>query len=108
MFTFILSVSMGISTILSPFLGAIAGTYGAKKRFLMFFCYGAVLFTGLLYFVGEGDYVSGALYFIFANIGFAGGNVFYNAFCQRYQMKKILGRYLVLDGLWDISEEVSY
>lgn len=92
LFTFILSVSMGISAVLSPFLGAIADTYRAKKRFLMFFCYGAILFTGLLYFVGEGDYISGAIYFIFANIGFAGGNVFYNAFLPEISNEKNIGK----------------
>jgi MFS-type transporter involved in bile tolerance (Atg22 family) len=41
-------LSMAISAILSPFLGAVADTSGSKKRFLMTFCYGAILVTGLL------------------------------------------------------------
>ncbi len=48
-FTFVVSLSMAISAILSPFLGAVADTSGSKKRFLMAFCYGAILFTGFLY-----------------------------------------------------------
>jgi len=59
-FTFTISLSMAISAFFSPLLGAIADTSGSKKRFLMFFCYMAVLFTGLLYVVREGNYWRGA------------------------------------------------
>src|SRR4030066_1713603 len=55
-FTFSVSISMAISAIFSPFLGAVADASGSKKRFLMAFCYIAILFTGLLYFIHEGDY----------------------------------------------------
>src|SRR5512139_2846247 len=80
LFTFSVALSMALSACISPFLGAIADASGSKKRFLMAFCYTAVAFTGLLYFVQEGRYWIGACFFIFANIGFAAGNVFYNAF----------------------------
>jgi UMF1 family MFS transporter len=91
-FTFSISVSMAISAVLSPFLGAVADSSGTKKRFLMVFCYVAVLFTGLLYFVREGDYWRGAIFFIIANIGFAGGNVFYNAFLPEISTDQNIGR----------------
>jgi UMF1 family MFS transporter len=91
-FTFSISISMAISAVLSPFLGAVADASGTKKRFLMVFCYVAVLFTGLLYFVGEGDYWRGAIFFIIANIGFAGGNVFYNAFLPEISTDQNIGR----------------
>ena len=91
-FTFSVSISMAISAVLSPFLGAVADSSGTKKRFLMVFCYVAVLFTGLLYFVGEGDYWMGAIFFIIANIGFAGGNVFYNAFLPEISTDQNIGR----------------
>ena len=79
-FTFSVALSMAISAVLSPFLGAVADASASKKRFLMVFCYTAILFTGLLYFVHAGNYWRGAIFFIIANIGFAGGNVYYNAF----------------------------
>jgi len=79
-FTFSVALSMAISAVLSPFLGAVADASASKKRFLMVFCYIAILFTGLLYFVHAGNYWRGAIFFIIANIGFAGGNVYYNAF----------------------------
>src|SRR5512136_2639569 len=50
-FTFAVSLSMVISALFSPLLGAVADTSGSKKKFLMTFCYTAVLFTGLLYYV---------------------------------------------------------
>jgi UMF1 family MFS transporter len=91
-FTFSISISMAISAVLSPFLGAVADSSGTKKRFLMVFCYIAVLFTGLLYFVHEGDYWMGAVFFILGNIGFAGGNVFYNAFLPEISTDQNIGR----------------
>jgi hypothetical protein len=79
-FTFSVALSMAISAALAPLLGAVADASASKKRFLMVFCYIAILFTGLLYFVHAGNYWRGAIFFIIANIGFAGGNVYYNAF----------------------------
>jgi UMF1 family MFS transporter len=92
LFTFIVSISMAISAIISPFLGAMADAYGSKKRFLIVFCYIGILFTGLLYFVREGNYWRGAIFFILANIGFAGGNVYYNAFLTEISTEKNIGR----------------
>ena len=91
-FTFTISLSMAISAIFSPFLGAVADASGSKKRFLMVFCFTGVLFTGLLYFVHAGDYWMGAIFFIIANIGFAEGNVFYNAFLPEISTDQNIGR----------------
>jgi UMF1 family MFS transporter len=91
-FTFTVSLSMAISAVLSPFLGAVADFSGSKKRFLMVFCYTAILFTGLLYLVHAGDYLIGALFFIISNIGFAGGNVYYNAFLPEISNDQNIGR----------------
>jgi UMF1 family MFS transporter len=83
---------MAVSAVLSPLLGAVADFAGWKKRFLMGFCTMGVLFTGLLYFVREGDTGRGALFFILANLGFAGGNVYYNAFLPEIATDKNIGR----------------
>jgi len=91
-FAFAVSFSMAISAILSPFLGAVADASGLKKRFLMAFCYLAILFTGLLYFIHAGDAWMGATFFILANIGFSGGNVFYNAFLPEISTDQTIGR----------------
>jgi MFS transporter, UMF1 family len=99
-FTFSISLSMAISAVFSPFLGAVADASGMKKRFLMIFCYSAVLFTGLLYFVHAGDYWMGAVFFIIANIGFAGGNVFYNAFLPEISTTDNIGRVSGMGWAW--------
>jgi len=91
-FTFTVSLSMTLSALISPFLGAVADASGSKKRFMMVFCYAAVLFTGLLYFVHGGDYWKGGIFFIIANIGFAEGNVFYNAFLPQISNQQNIGR----------------
>jgi UMF1 family MFS transporter len=91
-FTFTVSISMALSALFSPFLGAVADAYGSKKRFLMVFCFAGVLFSGLLYFVHAGDYWMGAIFFIIANIGFAEGNVFYNAFLPEISTEQNIGR----------------
>jgi len=92
LFTFSVALSMAISAVLSPFLGAVADASASKKRFLMVFCYTAILFTGLLYFVHAGNYWRGAVFFIIANIGFAGGNVYYNAFLPEISTDENIGR----------------
>jgi UMF1 family MFS transporter len=76
----------------APLLGAIADYSQTKRRFLIFYCYTGVLFTGLLYFIHEGDYWMGALFYIIASVGFAGGNVFYNAFLPDIATPRTMGR----------------
>jgi UMF1 family MFS transporter len=91
-FTFSVAFSMVVSAVLSPLLGAVADASASKKKFLMVFCYTAILFTGLLYFVQAGNYWRGAIFFIIANIGFAGGNVYYNAFLPEISTDENIGR----------------
>ncbi|MBC8230535.1 MFS transporter [bacterium] len=91
-FTFTVSVAMAIVALSAPVLGAIADFSGAKKRFLAVFCYVAVIFTGLLYFIGEGDYWLGALFFIIANVSFASSNVFYNALLPEITTDENIGK----------------
>ena len=94
-FTFTVSVSLAISALVAPVLGAIADYSRVKKKMLVFFWLVGVVFTGLLFFTGEGTYLKAAILFILANIGFAAGNVFYNAFlpeiCREEQMGWVSG-----------------
>src|SRR3569832_916626 len=64
---------------LAPVLGAIADQGGAKKKFLLFFTAMGVVMTGALYLVEQGAWPWAVLLYILASIGFAGGNVFYDA-----------------------------
>lgn len=64
----------------APFLGAISDFSASKKKFLMVFCYGGSLFSILLYFCGTGDVWLAMIFFVLSQIGFVGGNIFYDAF----------------------------
>lgn len=64
----------------APVLGAIADFSSTKKRFLMVFCYVGSLFSILLGLCGPGDVWLAMLIFVVAQIGFVGGNIFYDAF----------------------------
>lgn len=72
-------IAMLTVAVISPFLGAIADFSASKKRFLFIFSAITWLFTGLLFFVQEGDVFLGMLFFIIAEIGYRSGQVFYNS-----------------------------
>jgi len=72
-------IAMLVVAILSPILGALADFSAAKKRFLLVFTVMSVIFTGLLFFVQEGDVFIGMLFFILAEIGYRAAQVFYDA-----------------------------
>lgn len=86
------SVSMIITAIISPVLGAIADYSAGKKRFLIFFTLVCIISTALLYFVNNGDIFLGVVLFIVANIGFEAGLVFYDAFLPEITKPKNYGR----------------
>ncbi len=74
-----LSIALLLAAIFSPILGALADFRGTKKRYLAYFVILGVTGTALLYFVGEGEWLKGSIYFVLANIGFAVANVYYDA-----------------------------
>ncbi len=63
-----------------PVLGAIADFSASKLRFLRAFAYGGSLFTTMLFFAGTGDVLFTLGFFLLAQIGFVGANVFYDGF----------------------------
>jgi len=73
------SASMLVTAFLGPILGAIADYSGSKKRFMGGFLTIAVLFTGLLFFIGKGDWVGAMVFYVLASIGNAGANIFYDS-----------------------------
>lgn len=85
-------ISMMIVALISPFLGAIADHSAGKKRFLLFFTLLCIVSTGMLYFISEGKILLGLILFIFANIGFEAGLVFYDAFLPEISDEKNYGR----------------
>ena len=87
-----ISISMFITAIISPILGAIADYSAGKKRFLLFFTALCITSTAMLYFAGEGDIFYALIFFILANIGFEAGLVFYDSFLPEITEPKNYGR----------------
>ncbi len=79
MWGFALGIAMLVVAAVSPFLGAIADYAAYKKRFLFFFSALSWVFTALLFFVNKGNIFTGTFFFIMAEIGYRGAQVFYNA-----------------------------
>lgn len=86
------SISMIIAALLSPPLGAIADFSHNRKRFLLLFTVTSIICTALMFFVKQGDILFGFILFVFANIGFEGGLVFYDAFLPNITNEKNYGR----------------
>ncbi|EMG36920.1 major facilitator superfamily permease [Desulfocurvibacter africanus PCS] len=66
--------------LLAPVLGAAADFTGSKRAFLASFCLAGSACAFLLGFSGPGDVWRTASLFMLAQVGFAGANVFYDAF----------------------------
>lgn len=66
--------------VLAPVLGTISDYRNYRKRFFIFFFIMGVIFTSALSTVGEGQWQKCLILYIFSVIGFAGSNIFYNAF----------------------------
>jgi MFS transporter, UMF1 family len=73
------SASLLIVALLGPVLGATADIVGGKKRFLRLALLLGVLGSIGLVFLGEDRFLLGSLTFAISNVGFAGGNIFYEA-----------------------------
>ncbi len=85
-------IAMLVVAVISPILGTLADFSGTKKRFLLVFTAISVVFTALLFFVGKGDILMGMLFFILAEIGYRGAQVFYNALLPEIASPKDMGK----------------
>jgi UMF1 family MFS transporter len=86
------SISMLLTALIAPVLGAAADFSSRRKRFLFGFTIISILCTALLAFVHEGMIITGMLLFILANVGFEGGIVFYDAFLPGLTTERSYGR----------------
>jgi len=81
--TFYLGMANSIASMmvaaLAPLLGSVADQGSAKKKFLTFFSFLGVIMTGGLWMVAQGNWQMAVLFYVIATIGFASGNVFYDA-----------------------------
>ncbi len=85
-------IAMLAVAIISPFLGAIADFSASKKKFMFIFSAITWVFTGLLFFVEKGDVLLGMVFFIFAEIGYRSGQVFYNSLLPEIAAPEDRGR----------------
>jgi UMF1 family MFS transporter len=74
------SLSLLVTALCAPFLGALADFSRSKKKFLLVFTVWGSVFTCLFYMVGKGDWLLCLFLFVCANIGFAGSMTFYDGF----------------------------
>jgi len=86
------SLSMLITALIAPVLGAACDFARRRKLFLLGFTLVSILCTALLYCVEPGMIAAGMILFIVANVGFEGGIVFYNAFLPSLTSKRSYGR----------------
>ena len=85
-------IAMLVVAITSPVLGAIADFSGAKKRFLLIYTAFSVTFTAALFFARPGNLWIGMGFFILAEIGYRGAQVFYNALLPEIADPEEMGR----------------
>ncbi len=77
------TAGMVLAALISPYLGALADCTGKTKRMLGCSLAVALLATFGLYFVGEGDWVAGAVLFAVANVAATASFVFYDSLLPR-------------------------
>ncbi|MEM7572470.1 MAG: MFS transporter [Bacteroidota bacterium] len=81
LFSYLISIAYLVIAIFSPFLSGIADAGGKRQWFLRFFTtLGGISCILLSFFTGMSTLWLGAICFVLALIGFAGGLVFYNSF----------------------------
>jgi UMF1 family MFS transporter len=88
----IVSISMLLTALIAPVLGAASDFAHSRKTFLFWFTITSVVCTALLAFVHADMLLLGSALFIVANVGFEGGIVFYNAFLPLLAPKEEYGR----------------
>ncbi len=74
------SLSSAILVVLSPVMGALADYQGWKKRLFALFLAVGTITTALLFFCAQGAWLYCLAMFVIARTGWAGANVFYDAF----------------------------
>lgn len=79
-YSYTIATSYLLISILSPFLGSLADSYGRRKRLLMLFLLIGSSSTSLLYFLTPENVALGLILSFTASVGFAGSYIFYNSY----------------------------
>ncbi len=69
-----------VLVVLSPILGTMADYKGKKKQMFRLFLFTGVVFTALLAFIPSSQWLLLLIAYVITAIGFAGANIFYDAF----------------------------
>lgn len=69
-----------VLVLLSPILGTMADYKGKKKQMFQTFLFTGVIFTALLAFIPSNQWMLLLIAYVITAIGFAGSNIFYDAF----------------------------
>lgn len=80
LYSYVVSISFIIVSILSPILSGVADYSGNKKTFMKFFCYLGAVSCMSLYFFDVLPIEIGMISVLLASVGFWGSLVFYNAY----------------------------
>lgn len=80
LYSYAVSFAYFLIVLLSPILGAIADYSSSKKKFMIGFCFIGSLSCSLMYFFDASSYELGVILFVLAALGYAGGNIFNDAF----------------------------
>lgn len=78
--SYTVAASMLLVALVAPALGNLADRHAIKKPLLVVCTTTGAIATALLFFTGNGACLLAAELFLVGNIGFAAGNIFYNAF----------------------------
>lgn len=87
-----ISLSMAIVALSSPFLGGIADSSGARKRFLFVYTLVCAVSVASFSILQPGMIMAGFFLIVLANIGMEGGLVFYNAYLPDIAPPDHIGR----------------
>lgn len=94
------SLSSLILAVSAPFLGALADYQGRKKRLFSAFLFPGVAMTFLLVFCREGAWLYCLIVFTIARTGWAGANIFYDAFITDVTDHKRMDRVSAAGYAW--------
>lgn len=87
-----LSISAALVAFSSPFIGAVADVYGARKRVLLAYTVLAIGATLALSFSGPSMILFAMVFYILANAGFEGGMVMYGSLLPSVATSENTGR----------------